>query len=41
MDNAISLGIFTEKGGAIEKGEGDKKSVGKELIQRILDSIIE
>lgn len=41
MDEAIALGIFTGKGGAIKKSEGDKKNVGVELIKRILDSIIE
>lgn len=40
MDDAIRLGIFIDEGGTIKKGK-KKTSVGRELIKRILDSIIE
>ena len=40
MDDAIRLGIFIDEGGTIKKGK-KKTSVGKELIKRILDSIVE
>ena len=40
MDDAIRLGIFIDERGTIKKGK-KKASVGKELIKRILDSIIE